>query len=179
MEDCFYAILTPTQAALMLYGMPPPTPKETPEVMEEIFVKKEKLIEPEYVKILKDNVQLRKDIEHGTKKELSGTELDKFVNNAEKYLKRIKKLFQAIEEVSYLIVAPLDVPYFLLALGSVQFKFFYLVRCCRHSFLERINHRFRFVFHVSLIQIIGHSSQATLSRSDGGSQLCQSFAFLF
>ena len=97
MEDCFYAILTPTQAALMLYGMPPPTPKETPEVMEDIFVKKEKLIEPEYVKILKDNVQLRKDIEHGTKKELTGTELDQFVNNAEKYLKRIKKLFVDIE----------------------------------------------------------------------------------
>ncbi|MBU0460459.1 MAG: hypothetical protein KJ597_04700 [Nanoarchaeota archaeon] len=97
MEDCFYAILTPTQAALMLYGMPPPTPKETPEVMEEIFVKKEKMIEPEYVKILKDNVQLRKDIEHGTKKELTGTELDKFVNNADKYLKRIKKLFVDIE----------------------------------------------------------------------------------
>ncbi|MBU1974717.1 MAG: hypothetical protein KKH52_04965, partial [Nanoarchaeota archaeon] len=39
----------------------------------------------------------RKDIEHGTKKELTGTELDKFVNNADKYLKRIKKLFVDIE----------------------------------------------------------------------------------
>jgi uncharacterized protein (UPF0332 family)/predicted nucleotidyltransferase len=97
MEDCFYAILTPSQAAIMLYGLPPPTPKETPEVMEEIFVKKEKLLEPEYVKILKANVDLRKDIEHGTKKELTGTELDKYVKNAEKYLKRIRKLFKEIE----------------------------------------------------------------------------------
>jgi uncharacterized protein (UPF0332 family)/predicted nucleotidyltransferase len=98
MEDTFYSILTPTQAALMLYGIPPPTPRETPEVLEEIFVKKEKILEPEYVKILKDNVQLRKDIEHGTKKELTGTELDKFINNAEKYLKRIRELFVTIEE---------------------------------------------------------------------------------
>jgi len=98
MEDTFYAILTPTQAALMLYGLPPPTPRETPEVLEEIFVKQEKILEPEYVKILKDNVQLRKDIEHGTKKELSGTELDQFINNAEKYLKRIRELFVTIEE---------------------------------------------------------------------------------
>ena len=97
MEDCFYAILTPTQAAIMLYGLPPPTPKETPEVLEDIFVKKEKLLEPEYVKILKANVQLRKDIEHGTKKELSGTELDKYIKNAEKYLKRIRELFTEIE----------------------------------------------------------------------------------
>ena len=97
MEDTFYAILTPSQAAIMLYGLPPPTPKETPEVMEEIFVKKEKMLELEYVKILKANVDLRKDIEHGTKKELTGTELDKYVKNAEKYLLRIRKLFKEIE----------------------------------------------------------------------------------
>ncbi len=99
MEDTYYAILTPSQAALMLYGLPPPTPKETPEVLEEIFVKKEKLLEPEYVQILKNNVNLRKDIEHGTKKDLTGTELDRFVTDAEKYLKRIRKLFKDIEEM--------------------------------------------------------------------------------
>ncbi|MBI2112587.1 nucleotidyltransferase domain-containing protein [Candidatus Woesearchaeota archaeon] len=97
MEDTYYAILTPSQAAIMLYGLPPPTPRETPDVMEEIFVKKEKMLEPEYVKILKANVDLRKDIEHGTKKELSGTELDKYVQNAEKFLKRIRELFKEIE----------------------------------------------------------------------------------
>ena len=30
MEDIFLAILTPSQAALMTYGLPPPAPKETP-----------------------------------------------------------------------------------------------------------------------------------------------------
>ncbi len=98
MEDLFYAILTPSQAALMLYGLPPPTPRETPEVMEEIFVKKEKMLENEYVEILKKNVELRKKIEHGDKKELSGTELDEYINNAEKFLKRIRELFKEIED---------------------------------------------------------------------------------
>jgi uncharacterized protein (UPF0332 family)/predicted nucleotidyltransferase len=97
MEDTFYAILTPSQAAIMLYGLPPPTPRETPDVLEEIFVKKEKILEPEYVKILRKNVELRKKIEHGEKKELSGTELDEYVKNAEKYLKRIRELFTEIE----------------------------------------------------------------------------------
>ena len=97
MEDTYYAILTPSQAAIMLYGLPPPTPRETPEVMEEIFVKKEKMLEQEYVQILKNNVEVRKKIEHGDKKELSGTELDTLINNAEKYLKRIAELFKAIE----------------------------------------------------------------------------------
>lgn len=97
MEDTFYAILTPSQAAIMLYGLPPPTPKETPDVLEEIFVKKEKMLEKEYVEILKRNVQIRKEIEHGTKKELSGTELDKLVKDGEKFLKRIGELFSEIE----------------------------------------------------------------------------------
>ncbi len=97
MEDTFYAILTPSQAALMLYGIPPPTPKETPEVMRDIFVKKEKLLEDKFVKILEANINIRKEIEHGTKKELTGKEVDKLVADAETYLKRIKRLFKQIE----------------------------------------------------------------------------------
>ena len=42
MEDTYYAILTPSQATIMLYDFPPPTPRETPEVLEEIFVKKKR-----------------------------------------------------------------------------------------------------------------------------------------
>ncbi|MFH1683074.1 MAG: nucleotidyltransferase domain-containing protein, partial [Candidatus Woesearchaeota archaeon] len=98
MEDIYYAILTPSQAALMLYGIPPPTPRETPEVMKSIFVDKEKILEPEYIKILEHNVKIRKDVEHGTKKELTGKEIDELIKNAEKYLKRIQRLFKQIEK---------------------------------------------------------------------------------
>ena len=97
MEDTYYAILTPSQAAIMLYGLPPPTPRETPDVMEDIFVKKEKMLEKEYIDILRKNVELRKKIEHGERKELSGTELDEYIKNAEKFLKRIRELFTEIE----------------------------------------------------------------------------------
>jgi len=99
MEDTFWAILTPTQAAIMLYGIPPPTPKETPDVMREIFVKKEKLIEEEYVKILERNIQMRKDLEHGNKKELTGVEVDKLLHDSERYLKRLDKLFKEIQKI--------------------------------------------------------------------------------
>lgn len=97
MEDTFYAILTPSQAALMMYGIAPPAPKETPELMDQIFVKKEKLLEPEYVKILANNIKVRKDLEHGTRKDITGKEIDKLINDGEKYLKRIKELFAQIE----------------------------------------------------------------------------------
>ncbi len=99
MEDIFYALLTPSQAALMLFGIPPPTPRETPHLMRDIFVKKNKLLEEKYVKILEDTINVRKTIEHGKKKEVTGKEIDILLKNADDYLKRIKKLFSAIEKI--------------------------------------------------------------------------------
>jgi len=98
MEDTYYAILTPSQAALMLFGVPPPAPRETAKLMREIFVKKEGLIEEEYIKILEKNIEIRKQLEHGSKEELKGKEIDELVSNAEKFLKRINKLFKEIEK---------------------------------------------------------------------------------
>ena len=99
MEDIYYAILTPSQAALMLYGLPPPAPSETARVMTDVFVKKEKLLEQKYVDVLHEVIKNRKDIEHGDKKELTGKELDELLSNAEKYLKRVRRLFTQIEKI--------------------------------------------------------------------------------
>ena len=99
MEDIYYAILTPSQAALMLYGVSPPTPRETPEMMNDIFVRKEKLLEKEYIDILRKNIELRKAIEHGDIKEVSGKDIDVLLKNGEKFLKRIKRLFTQIERI--------------------------------------------------------------------------------
>ncbi len=99
MEDVFYAIVTPSQAALMLYGVSPPTPKETPKVIREVFVQKEKLLEEKFIKILERVINLRKELEHGTKKEVSGKEVDEIVKDGHAYLKRIKRLFTQIEKM--------------------------------------------------------------------------------
>jgi uncharacterized protein (UPF0332 family)/predicted nucleotidyltransferase len=99
MEDIYYAILTPSQAALMLHGVAPPAPKETAELMMDIFVKKEKLLEGKYVEILDKVIKNRKDIEHGLKKETTGKEVDVMLEEATKYLKRIKRLFTQIERM--------------------------------------------------------------------------------
>ena len=47
-----------------------------------IFVKKEKLLEEKYVKILEKNILVRKELEHGTKKELTGKEVDELLSGA-------------------------------------------------------------------------------------------------
>ena len=99
MEDIYYAILTPSQAALMLHGIPPPAPKETATLMKEIFVHKEKLLEDKFVKTLEKVVDTRKAIEHGEKKEMTGKEVDELLGESDKYLKRIKRLFTQIERM--------------------------------------------------------------------------------
>src|SRR3989344_1736169 len=96
-EDLYYAILNPAQAALMLYGIASPTPKETIQLMDDVFVKKEKLLEKKYVDILVKIRKYYKDIEHGTLKEVSGKDIDDLLKVAEDYLKRVKKLFEQIQ----------------------------------------------------------------------------------
>lgn len=95
--ELYYATLNPSQAALMLYGVAPPTPKETVAIMDEIFVKKEKMLEKKYVDILERIRKYFKDIEHGKIKEVTGKELDELLNDTQEYLKRIQKLFEQIE----------------------------------------------------------------------------------
>jgi len=99
-EDLFYAALNPAQAALMLYGIPPPTPKETVKLIEEIFVKKEKMLEKKYVNTLEKIRVMFKDVEHGKIKDVKGKEIDMLLNEVDEYLKRIKKLFAQIEKRS-------------------------------------------------------------------------------
>ncbi|MDP4012072.1 MAG: hypothetical protein Q8R00_00490 [Candidatus Nanoarchaeia archaeon] len=98
LDDVYYSALNPSQSALMLYGLPPATPKETINLMEEIFVKKEKLLEPRYIEILKNIRKAYKEIEHGKIKTVTGKEVDSFLKDARDYLDRIKKLFEQISK---------------------------------------------------------------------------------
>lgn len=96
--DIYWGVLTPSQGILMMFGLAPPTPKETFRLLREVFVEKEKLLEEKYVKILEDIVMYYKDYEHGKHTKMSGTELDKMVKNALDYTKRLKQLREQIEK---------------------------------------------------------------------------------
>lgn len=98
MIDAYYGVLTPSQALIMLYGSPPPTHKETPKLMEEIFVLKEKLLRKSDLTILGKVVKEFKEYEHDTKYTISGAEIDKLVRESDNYLKRMKDLREQIEK---------------------------------------------------------------------------------
>mgnify|MGYP001470163800 CR=1 FL=1 len=96
--DLYWGVITPSQALLMLYGLPPPTPRQTVKEMEKIFVNKEKILEKKYVNILDKIVGMYKDYEHEKLKEVKGTEIDKLLLDTESYLKRLKELREQIEK---------------------------------------------------------------------------------
>lgn len=97
-HDIYWGVLTPSQALLMLYGMPPPTPKKTSSDMEKVFVTKEKMLEKKYVNILDKIIKYFKDYEHEKVKEIKGAEIDKLLKDMDDYLKRLKELRKQIEK---------------------------------------------------------------------------------
>ena len=99
MEDFFWATVTTSQAAIMLYGLPPPTPKETPEVLEDVFVEKEGFLSEEDIKAVEKVLSVRKDLEHGRKKSISGAEIDELKELTKSYLDTSQDLFDQIQEV--------------------------------------------------------------------------------
>ncbi|GAJ08997.1 unnamed protein product, partial [marine sediment metagenome] len=96
--DIYWGVLTPSQGLLMLYGLAPPTPKETVQTIKEVLYKKEKLLEKKYVDIIDRIVTYYKDYEHGKHKTISGTELDKMVKDSLDYIKRFKELRKQLEK---------------------------------------------------------------------------------
>ncbi|HLC78560.1 MAG TPA: nucleotidyltransferase domain-containing protein [Candidatus Nanoarchaeia archaeon] len=97
--DIYWSVITPSQALLMLYGLPPPTTKETFKEMKRIFVDKEKILEPKYIKILEEiTIKYYKGYEHEKIKEVSGKEIDKLLKDTEDYIKRLKELRVQIEK---------------------------------------------------------------------------------
>ena len=99
-EDIYWGVITPSQAALMLYGIAPPTPKETVKLMNEIFVEKEHILEKKYVDTLKKIVELYKGYEHQKVKQVSGKEVDSLIEQVSAYMERLKELMDQISEKS-------------------------------------------------------------------------------
>lgn len=99
LQDIYWSVITPSQGLLMLYGLPPPTTKETYIEMKRVFVDKEKLLEPKFIKILEEiTIKYYKGYEHEKIKEVSGKEIDYLLKGTEEYLNRLKELRVQIEK---------------------------------------------------------------------------------
>ncbi len=97
-NDIYNAVLSPSQAMLMLKGYNPTTPKETVKMFKEVLLAKEKCVTKSEVEILEHTVKTFKKIEHDKDFKLSGKDVDKMISDADKYLTKIKKMFEEISD---------------------------------------------------------------------------------
>jgi len=91
------SVMVPSQGVLMFYGCEPPTPKETIQLMEDIFITKEKLLEKKYLDFLKKVRDLYKKLEHNEIKGLTGKDIDDLLKESCDYRERLRKLGEQIE----------------------------------------------------------------------------------
>jgi len=97
--DIYWGVIYPSQALLMLYGIPPTTVKETVPEMKRIFVDKEKLLDKKYSDILEEIlIKYYKGYEHQKIKEVSGKDVDRLLKNSEDYLKKLKEVRGELEK---------------------------------------------------------------------------------
>jgi uncharacterized protein (UPF0332 family) len=96
-EDLYYAMLNSSQAILMYLGENPPAPKETPHAVKEHLVD-QKFLEEEYLTSLKDTIEFRKRVEHKEIKDVSGQELDVYIDKAKRYVERMEQLLLQLQK---------------------------------------------------------------------------------
>ncbi len=92
------AVVSSAQAVLMELGYRPPAPNEVPKFVDDVLVKKEKLVAKKYAKIAKDVIKNYKDIEHKDKKDYTGKEWDNHQKQAEEFVEKMKGILKKIRK---------------------------------------------------------------------------------
>lgn len=95
-EDCYYAMLESAQAALMFMGKSPPRPVDAPNTLRRTLVKM-KLLDEKYVKYLEDVIELRKKVEHTGKKDITGADVDVWIEKTKEFVKKMQDLLIKLE----------------------------------------------------------------------------------
>lgn len=97
-NDIYNAVLSPSQALLMLKGFNPTTPKETIKLFKDVLLNEEKCITKKEVETLENTIGLFKKIEHDRSYEVTGKEVDKLIKDGEAFLNKVKKMFEEISD---------------------------------------------------------------------------------
>ncbi len=96
-EDLYYSMLNSSQAVLMYMGLNPSSPKHTPTEVEEHLVKNN-LLEQVYLDNLKKVIEFRKDVEHKDIKDVSGPDLDQYIETAKQFVSRMEQMLLQLQK---------------------------------------------------------------------------------
>lgn len=89
--DLYWAVIDAAHGALMRKSQVPPTPEHVADMLDKVFVQ-HKLLEKKYVDSMHRFYKLSKMITHREIKEVSGKEYEKYYDEAEAFVKRMRKL---------------------------------------------------------------------------------------
>jgi uncharacterized protein len=96
-EDLYYSVLNSSQAILMYLGRNPPSPKYTVMEVKENLING-KLLEDNYLASLENIIEFRKKVEHKEIKEVSGQQLDEYIEKAKQYVSRMEQLLMQLQK---------------------------------------------------------------------------------
>ncbi|SRR3989344_2927253 len=91
--DLYWAVIDAAHAALMRAKEVPPTPDHVAEMLDKVFVR-HKLLEKKYVHTMEKFYRLGKMITHREVKEIKGQEYENYYNEADDFVKRMKRLIE-------------------------------------------------------------------------------------
>ncbi len=95
-EDLYYAMLESAQAVLMFLGKSPPRPSDAPDALRKSLVKMG-FVKESQVKFLEDIIEVRKQVEHKKINNISGAELDEWLEKTRKFVKLMQGLIVKVE----------------------------------------------------------------------------------
>ncbi len=91
--DLYWAVVDAAHAALMKLGELPPTPSHIADMLQERMVDK-KLLERKYVTVVRSFYNLMKMISRREIKEIKGEEFDRYFEEADEFVKRMRKFIE-------------------------------------------------------------------------------------
>ena len=95
-DDLFWSIVYPSQGILMLLGVPPGSPNQVANQINEHLVKANLLDRKYYQTYVKIN-NLRKDLEYGKLKDVNNSKIVQLIDESIKYIEAINNLYDKIE----------------------------------------------------------------------------------
>ena len=91
--DLYWAVIDSAHAALMRKNEVPPTPEHVADILDRVYVK-HRLLEKKYVDTMRKFYVLSKKITHREIKTISGQEYERYYQEAEAFVRRMKQLVE-------------------------------------------------------------------------------------
>ncbi len=91
--DLYWTVIDAAHAALMRKNEVPPTPDHVAEMLEKVFVRP-RLLEKKYVETMQKFYKLSKMITHREIQEVKGAEYERYYQEADEFVRRMKRLIE-------------------------------------------------------------------------------------